>query len=341
MKRTLPLHIIGALIFAMGTLHTAMVEEVLHRWTFDEPAGTLMTATANSGSIGGVSFVGGHPDWTTNGMGGLEIRSNSGDALIQSNANMGPEINGIIRVRYDISWNFANAVPGFNREIFLISRTSSGSAPAGNQFRFALSNWSASQGGGGFIQLSTQTAGVTGPGDANYRSPVQIAPNLEAAPTGSVSLRVTYTFDESNTMLMGVAAEYTIDGGDTWMPQNLGGDFTPYNISNLGDLRIHAKGPFNETNYYRVDAVTVSRFVEDSGPPAGVPQLMVLRDADSLRLQWPASHAGWQLQYAPELDPMSWSNYVGSPAIVGDRAEILVPPTDWSGRVFFRLADSP
>jgi len=39
---------------------------------------------------------------------------------------------------------------------------------------------------------------------------------------------------------------------------NLGGAFTPYAISDLGDLRIHGKGDFNDDNFYRFDAVTVT-----------------------------------------------------------------------------------
>jgi hypothetical protein len=241
----------GALLIAAAATNA----NIIHEWNFSDSAGTLMTGAANTGSVGGVSFAGGDAAWTTNGAGGLEIKSVSGTNLIQSNANMGSGINGIVSVQYDLSWNFTAAVPGVNREFFLISRTSSGDNPTGNQFRFAVSNFSGSQGGSGNIQIATTTAGAAGSG--NYTNPVTIA-DLNTTPTGSVSLKATYTWNDDNTMLMDILAEYSLEGGANWTAMNLGGAFTPYAISDLGDLRIHGKGDFNDDNFYRFDAVTVT-----------------------------------------------------------------------------------
>jgi hypothetical protein len=240
----------GAVLWTAAVVNA----NIIHSWDFSDPAGTLMTAAGNSGTVGGVNFAGANAAWTTDGVGSLSIGSASGDSLIQSNANMGP-VNGTFSIQYDMGWNFGTAVMGNHREMFLISRTASGSNPSGNVFRFSMTVYSG-QSSLFFAHVASGHTGMTS-GDLNYRNPVTIA-NLEDTPAGSLSLKVTYTFNEANTMMNGIMAEYSLNGGASWMPYALDGTFAPFAVTDLGDLRLHAKGNFSETNYYRVDGITVT-----------------------------------------------------------------------------------
>lgn len=236
----------------------SLLAQRLHVWDFKDPAGTALAAAANSGTVGGLAFAGGDMTWAADGSGSLLIKSTTGDALIQSNANMG-ELNGKFTIQYDLGWDFATAAASNHRELFLISRTSAGADPAGNQFRFNISVNS----GTSALYIATSTAGVAGGG--NYNSPVTIA-DLSTQSSGMVSLAVTYTWNEDNTQLNSIEAHYSTDGGRTWTAMDLGGTFTPYAITNLGDLRIHGKGLYSDTDYYRVERVMVNRGgIEDLG----------------------------------------------------------------------------
>jgi len=239
------------------------MERARHRWTFDEHPGILLEDARDTGGPGGASFAGGHPDWSVVGGGGLHLGSASGETLVQANALLGEGLHRQFSVRYDLSWRFVDPIPPLNREFFLVNRATGPNDPEGNRFRFAISNFSAGQGGGGTLQLSTTTAGFAG--STTYTHPVSLA-NLSSAPEGSVSLRVTFVFDRSTPLLRNVVAEYSVDAGSIWIPLQLGSEFIPYALSELRDLRLHAKGNFDEGNFFRLDAITVSR-VDDAPHP--------------------------------------------------------------------------
>jgi hypothetical protein len=305
-----------------------------HQWRFDEPAGTPLGAVLDSGAAGGAAFSGGSPDWAADGAGALALLSASGTGLLQASANMGPSIAGRLVVRYDLSWNFATALPGVNRELFLINRTASGASPSGNRFRFAVSNFSGASGGAGQLQIATTAAGVAGAG--SYAGPVTIA-NLETDPAGSASLRVSFTFNANHTRLEAVDAAFSLDGGASWTAMELGGEFSPYALTNLGDLRIHAKGDFNELNCFRIDGISVA--IMDDATAAAGQSLQIVKHQDALRLQWPDHYTGWRLQSATSLDePSGWSDHPDAPQFAAGRAFAAAAAPQPGAPAFFRLA---
>lgn len=81
-----------------------------------------------------------------------------------------------------------------------------------------------------------------------------------------------------------------------------------------------------------VDEVTQAVF-SDFGPVTGTPSLMIARIGNAIELSWPPSALGFDLQAAPNLPSIAWTNVPGSHAT--NRMQISAG----SGTLFFRLSN--
>jgi len=236
---------------------------VIHQWNFNEDAGTLPVNTVNSGSAAtegaptwaALTDSAGETNWSTTGNGELRLagnRTNTG-TLVQTVVTM-PGLNQeTVRFEWDVSWTL-DTRPGVIQETFLINRNQDGS----NRFRWTLQNPSGTGDplfrlnvdGGGFAAINNVTTQNDGPALNGFG--------------GNLVLRADFTFGDvgGNNGVTGIQAWYNYD--DTGFTSINLGTFTPYEVANLNDLRLHSKGALNETNYIDINSVTVTAIPEPS-----------------------------------------------------------------------------
>jgi hypothetical protein len=309
---------------ATAALHAQPV--AIHQWNFDEPAGTAIQQTVNSGSEASANLPtwsaftngGAETDWKTNGAGGLKIAKNRNDAntLVQSIATMA-DLVGEVRFEWDVSWNWTTTA-AIIRETYLINRNAGGT----NRFRWTISNPSGADptaaplmrlnlDGNGFATINNVTA-------------VQHETPLDGA-SGNLRLRVDFTLEGGQ--VVAVAPSYSYNGGD-FVAINIG-TFTPYALTNLNELRLHSKGIHDADNYLTFNSVTVSRLTPPPPPPEPV----------NLPNLGAAKHK-WEFDEAAGTDVGQTANsgtdaVSGAPRLVGENG--YNPPiaylTDGSGKL--------
>jgi hypothetical protein len=228
---------------------------VLHQWNFNDAAGTLITGTAAStGSGAAIAWTNPSGDlttgggWRTSGEGQLQIQTVSGGTVLQSLAPLGGSLaNGANGVRFDwnVSWSFDGPNgSGATRDIYLINRNVGG---ASNIFRFSIE-----------LPEGSSAPALYAEGTLKGRGGALVG-NLGL--TGSAVLRVDYFFAPDNTAITGVTYGYSLNGDDfVSVSLNAG----PNTVTNMGDLRLHAKGNYSATNYFALDSISVSSIPEPS-----------------------------------------------------------------------------
>ncbi len=65
------------------------------------------------------------------------------------------------------------------------------------------------------------------------------------------------------------------------------------------------------------------------------PQLSVLSTPEGIALSWPAQTAGFTVQKNSDLSTTNWLGLTNTPAVLGDRNQVVLPRTESSG--FYRL----
>ncbi len=231
----------------------------LHTWTFNEPIGTGIENTINSGS----QASGGLPtwstptaqdsgDWATNGTGALRLTGNNTNqaTLPQSGVSMSNLNSGVIRYEWDINWTLTGpAPPGFPRETFLFHRNQAGTS----RFRWTLSN--PTTGPSPLMRINLEGTGFAAINNATVANG---GVTLDGA-NGNIVLRTDFTFGSvnGNNGVTALQASYSYNGG-AFNVINLG-TFTPYNNTDVNELRLHSKGALSPTEYLDFNSVTVSR----------------------------------------------------------------------------------
>jgi arylsulfatase A-like enzyme len=224
----------------------------LHRWEFAEPAGTLPAATTNSGTaaISGRPTFGNPTNGTTgaaiggyatDGNGALQINGvDYGTIVASSVAQLGTNLTGQVWFRWDVSWNYQTAAGSAPRAVYLINRDQNGA----NRFRWSIIDAVAT----GSVRVEMDGSG--------FAAKTSIA---SADPRGTTNNNIVHLatgFRWTGGQITGVEPYYSVDGTNfTQIPIPA---FTNFTVSNLGDLRLHAKGNFTgDTNWFKVDRVLV------------------------------------------------------------------------------------
>ncbi len=111
-----------------------------------------------------------------------------------------------------------------------------------------------------------------------------------------------------------------------------------------GKLQVSFTGfftvPFDPGN---PDLGTVSAFINAVGyapvvlPPEPVELQAQQTDQGKLRIRWPKTLGPATLWSTPSLTPPQWTPVAGTPTVDGDFAEMLLPLTQHTGRVFYSL----
>ncbi len=254
------------LILAMS--HNAVQASVIHDWAFDETSGTAIEATANTGSEAAAGLpTWGAPanndtgDWATTGSGSMRITGNNsnGNTLATSVVTMPGLDTGTVRYEWDVNWNLEE-VPGAPRETFLINRDQGG----GNRFRWTLSN--PTSGTAPLMRLNLDGNGFAAIPNVTFVND-QLVLDGNA---GNLVLRTDVTFGDvgGDNGVTALEASYSYDGGP-FSVINVGA-FSPYQVANLNDLRLHSKGLFASTEYLDFNRVSVSRVEAIPEPAAGL-----------------------------------------------------------------------
>jgi arylsulfatase A-like enzyme len=245
---------LGLFLAVTALTATLLPAAPLHRWEFNEPAGTLPAATTNSGTAannGGPTFSTPSPGgYATDGSGNLRINGvDYGTTLAQSLAALGTNVTGTAWFRWDVSWHYQTAASSDEpRAVYLINRDQNGS----NRFRWSIIDSVAS----GSVRIEMDGSG--------FAANANIASAHPRGTTGNNKISLVAGFQWTGGQITAIEPYYSVDG--TNFLQIPIAAFTSYSVANLGDLRLHAKGNFTgATNRFEVDRVLVGRTAAEIG----------------------------------------------------------------------------